>query len=94
MTRQLANTACHTNIIKYLVKRLARLIPPLVYPTLLVFLMPVLPNGGPVYNSSTEQLKQVCVRKWWTNFIMINNWFDPNATASIQTSNNRPDICK
>ena len=69
------------NSIKYVFKRLIRLTPPIVFPILLVFLMPLYPNGGPVYNSSTGSLRETCAKNWWRSLLFINNWMEANETV-------------
>jgi hypothetical protein len=71
------------NLVKYVAKRLIRLLPPIVLPILLMSLMPLLPNGGPVYNSSTTRMRETCAQNWWKNLLFISNLLDPNDTVII-----------
>ncbi|CAG2172945.1 unnamed protein product [Oppiella nova] len=71
------------NLVKYVAKRLIRLLPPIVLPILLMSLMPLLPNGGPVYNSSTTRMRDNCAQNWWKNLLFISNLLDPNDTCNI-----------
>lgn len=70
------------NLIKYFGKRLIRLTPSMVYLILLTFLMPLYPNGGPLYKSSSERIRDTCAHNWWKPLIFINNWVDPDKTVS------------
>ncbi|XP_054157259.1 uncharacterized protein LOC128955610 [Oppia nitens] len=77
-TTYLTKTNRRLNFAKYIGKRLVRLLPPIILPLTLVFLMPVLPNGGPVYNSSTERLRDACAHNWWQSLLLISNLLPEN----------------
>jgi hypothetical protein len=70
------------DLTKYAVIRWIRFTPSLIFAILLIFLMPVLPNGGPIYKSSTSQLFEVCEKNWWKSLLYITNWFESNDIVS------------
>jgi hypothetical protein len=70
------------DLTKYAVIRWIRFTPSLIFAILLIFLMPVLPNGGPIYKSSTSHLFEVCEKNWWKDLLYVTNWFESNDIVS------------
>jgi peptidoglycan/LPS O-acetylase OafA/YrhL len=59
--------------IKYVSIRWLRFIPPLIGAICFHILWPLL-GSGPVFKQISTELTKPCVKNWWTNVLLINNW--------------------
>jgi len=84
-TPQLRKQNGKIDLVKYVSNRWMRLTPSLVYAILLIFLLPLLPNGGPMYKSSTTHLFETCEKNWWKTLLFISNWFESDDVVSEQS---------